>query len=175
MEEKQSHSQTFKEHELYQAIFIVNKHAKAAPMPKLLYKLKRQALQKLIEEGKALKLGLHYSDNPKNAQQQSDVIIQCGDYVFHLPPSKEDIKCLPHLGKRSLNIRNPKTHMSLTRAKAILNAYIGPTEEEAPKQDIRRRTAKTQNRSFERSYFSTQRKNEANVFTSSFLGKKMYK
>ena len=41
MEEKQTNCQTYKEHELYQAIFIVNKHAKAAPMPKLLYKLKR--------------------------------------------------------------------------------------------------------------------------------------
>ena len=175
MEEKQTNSLTYKEHELFQAIFIVNKHAKAAPMPKLLYKLKRQALQKLIEEGKALKLGLHYSDNPKNAQQQSDVIIQCGDYVFHLPPSKEDIKCLPHLGKRSLNKRNPKTHMSLTRAKAILNTYIGPLEDETPKKDVRKRTKKQNLSSFERSYFQPQRKNDANIFTSSFLGKKMYK
>ena len=174
MEEKQTNCQTYKEHELYQAIFIVNKHAKAAPMPKLLYKLKRQALQKLIEEGKALKLGLHYSDNPKNAQQQSDVIIQCGDYVFHLPPSKEDIKCLPHLGKRSLNKRNPKTHMSLTRAKAILNNYIGPIDE-APKKDVSKRTKKQNLSSFERSYFQPHRKNEASIFTSSFLSKKMYK
>jgi len=175
MEGKQTNSQTFKEYELFQAIFIVNKHAKAAPMPKLLYSLKRHALHKLIKEGKALKLGLHYSDNPKNAQQQSDVIIQCGDYVFHLPPSKEDIKCLPHLGNRAMNKRNPKTHMSLTRAKAILNSYIGPIEEATQVNNPQRRTKKDNPSVFERSYFKPKRKHDSNIFTSSFLGKKSYK
>ena len=91
-----------------QAIFIVNKHAKTALEPKNLYNLKRLALNKLLEEGQAKKLGLHFSDNPRFAAQQSDVIISCDAYVFHLPPTKEDLKNLPHLGNRSSFIRNPK-------------------------------------------------------------------
>ena len=42
---------------LSQAIFIVNRHAKTAPNPKFLYKLKFTALHKLIREGKAKKIG----------------------------------------------------------------------------------------------------------------------
>jgi precorrin-4 methylase len=38
---------------LSQAIFIVNRHAKTATNPKLLYKLKQETLKKLLEEGKA--------------------------------------------------------------------------------------------------------------------------
>ena len=106
---------------LAQAIFIVNKHAKTALEPKNLYNLKRLALNKLLQEGKAKKLGLHFSDNPRFAAQQSDVIISCDAYVFHLPPTKEDLKNLPHLGNRSSYIRNPKAVMSLSKAKQILH------------------------------------------------------
>jgi hypothetical protein len=113
---------------LAKAIFIVNKHAKAAPNPKFLYLLKRKALEKLLKEGKAKKEGLHYSRNPRNSQQQSDVLVSAGDYYFHMPPSKEDIEQLPHLGELNETYRNPKTQLSLSIAKNLLQHYVGLTE-----------------------------------------------
>ncbi len=43
-----------------QALFIVNRHAKTAPDPTYLYKLKKETMKKLIREKKAHKIGLHY-------------------------------------------------------------------------------------------------------------------
>lgn len=114
---------------LSRAIFIVNRHAKTAPNPKFLYLLKRKALAKLVAEGKAKKEGLHFSRNPKNSQQQSDVLILAGDYYFHMPPSKEDFVKLPHLGKLNQTYRNPRTNMSLSTAKKLLQNYVGIKEE----------------------------------------------
>ncbi|MBO9130365.1 YkyB family protein [Bacillus sp. 165] len=111
--------------ELSQAVFVVNRHAKAAPDPKFLYWLKKKALEKLIFEKKAQKEGLHFSRNPKFSQQQSDVLVRAGDYFFHIPPSKEDFKTLPHLGELSQTYRNPKTNMSLSLAKKLLQNYVG--------------------------------------------------
>lgn len=110
---------------LSQAVFIVNRHAKTAPNPKFLYKLKQEALKKLIEEGKAKKIGLHFSENPKNSQQQSDVLVECGNYTFHIPPTKLDFQQLPHLGKLDGRVRNPKAALSLNASKALLQAYTG--------------------------------------------------
>ena len=148
------------EQELSQAIFIINKHAKAAPMPKALYDLKKSAIQKMLKEGKAKKLGLHFSNNPKNVKQQSDVIVQCGEYFFHLPPSKEDIKSLPHLGSRDTDKRNPKTQMSLSKAKAIIYSYIGTNPNN---QNIQK--------PYKQSYVKRKTQRTSSVFTSSFLGK----
>lgn len=114
---------------LSKAIFIVNKHAKAATNPKFLYLLKRKALEKMVAEGKAKKDGLHFSRNPKNSQQQSDVLVSAGNYFFHMPPSKEDFLKLPHLGSLNLSFRNPKTRLSLSQAKQILQDYVGIKEE----------------------------------------------
>lgn len=122
---------------LSQAIFIVNRHAKTAPDPKFLYRLKHDALQKLLKEGKAKKIGLHFSNNPKFSQQQSDVLVQCGEYSFHLPPSKNDFKQLPHLGKLDENVRNPKAHISLSQAKRLLTAYTGLKPEQ--KENVHKR------------------------------------
>ncbi|CAG9619917.1 YkyB family protein [Sutcliffiella rhizosphaerae] len=108
---------------LSRAIFTVNRHAKTASDPKFLYALKRKALEKLILEGKAEKKGLHFSRNPKNSQQQSDVLVLAGEYYFHLPPSKEDFANLPHLGELNDQYRNPKANMSLTIAKNLLQRY----------------------------------------------------
>jgi hypothetical protein len=110
---------------LTQAIFSVNRHAKTAPDPKFLYLLKRKALEKLVKEGKAKKVGLHFSRNPKNSKQQSDVLISAGNYFFHMPPSKEDFEHLPHLGSLDQSYRNPKSHMSLYQAKEVLQSYVG--------------------------------------------------
>lgn len=144
-----------------QAIFIVNKHAKTAVEPKKLYTLKRLALNKLLQEKKAKKIGLHFSDNPHFSFQHSDVIVTCGDYVFHLPPTKEDLKNLPHLGNRSTSIRNPKAIMSLSKAKQILQSYVGQAKDSNSKQEKVKKTdnwGKTKQRYY-------------NPFPSSFLGK----
>lgn len=146
---------------LAQAIFIVNKHAKTALEPKNLYNLKRITLNKLLKEGKAKKLGLHFSDNPRFAAQQSDVIISCGAYVFHLPPTKEDLKSLPHLGNRSSYIRNPKAVMSLSTAKQILQSYIGQAEDINLEQKSMKKQ-ESKNKPKQRYH---------NPFPSSFLGK----
>jgi hypothetical protein len=117
---------------LSQALFIVNRHAKTAPNPKFLYKLKHESLKKLIEEGKAQKKGLHFSENPRNSKQQSDVLVECGQYTFHIPPTKSDFAELPHLGKLDGSVRNPKTTLSLNLAKSILQTYTGITEIDPP-------------------------------------------
>lgn len=127
---------------LSQAIFIVNRHAKTAINPSFLYKLKHEALKKLIDEGKAKKVGLHFSENPKNSRQQSDVLIQCGRYTFHIPPTKKDFSDLPHLGKLDSNVRNPKAVLSLNTAKAILQAYTGISELHPPASSPHHRTYK---------------------------------
>ncbi|MGM9986699.1 MAG: YkyB family protein [Bacillaceae bacterium] len=114
---------------LAQAIFTVNKHAKTAPNPSFLYKLKKMALHKLIENGLAKKEGLHFSKNPRFSKQQSDVIVKVGNYYFHMPPSKEDFTNLPHLGTLNSDYRNPKTKMSLSYAKKLLCNYTGLKEE----------------------------------------------
>jgi hypothetical protein len=118
---------------LSQAIFVVNRHAKTATNPRFLYKLKQEALKKLIMEKKATKIGLHFSGNPKNSQQQSDVLVKCGRYTFHIPPIKEDFAELPHLGKLDEHVRNPKSALSLLTAKMILQKYTGLIElEQSP-------------------------------------------
>lgn len=146
---------------LAQAIFIVNKHAKTALEPKNLYNLKRLALNKLLEEGKAKKLGLHFSDNPRFAAQQSDVIISCGAYVFHLPPTKEDLKTLPHLGNRSSYIRNPKAIMSLSIAKQLLQLYVGQATDINPQKHHSKKSDR----------WEKPKQRYSNPFPSSFLGK----
>lgn len=113
---------------LSRAIFVINKHAKAATNPKFLYDLKKKALEKMIIDGKAEKLGLHFSRNPKLSRQTSTVLISCGDYLFHLPPTKEDFQTLPHLGDLDEEQRNPKTNFSLKQAKTLLIAYTGMKE-----------------------------------------------
>lgn len=114
---------------LSQAIFTVNRHAKTATNPKFLYKLKKAAIEKMIKEGKAVKLGLHFSENPKWSQQQSDVLVKCGNYSFHIPPSKQDFGELPHLGKLDYSSRNPKCRMPLHQAKQLLLFYTGIKDE----------------------------------------------
>ncbi|CAM4048788.1 YkyB family protein [Lederbergia lenta] len=113
---------------LSQAIFAVNRHAKTALDPKFLYGLKKAALKKMILEKKAIKTGLHFSRNPKFSQQQSDVIVKCGEYTFHIPPTKEDFTNLPHLGHLDQQFRNPKSRMSLNMAKRLLQEYTGIKE-----------------------------------------------
>ncbi|MBQ0140946.1 MAG: hypothetical protein KBT36_16850 [Kurthia sp.] len=110
---------------LAQAIYSVNKHAKTALDNRFLYSLKKNALEKLISQKRAKKIGLHFVNNPRLSQQQSSVLISCADYYFHTLPEKNDFKLLPHLGHLDDSYRNPIRRMSLNRAKEILIDFVG--------------------------------------------------
>lgn len=109
---------------LARAIYTINRHAKTAPEPQHLYYIKKEAINKLLQEKRAKKMGLHFSANPKYSNQHSTLLVQVADYYFHIPPSKEDFKVLEHLGTLDENYRNPQTKMSLSQAKRIVYKYI---------------------------------------------------
>jgi hypothetical protein len=138
--EQKDTSQSLTIENLSKAIFVVNRHAKSATDPKYLYHMKKAALEKMLREGKAKKQGLHFSRNPKFSQQKSDLLVSVGEYYFHMPPSKDDFGNLPHLGELNSAYRNPKTRMSLSTAKAILQAYTGikPSLPQAPRHTNRK-------------------------------------
>lgn len=124
-----------------QAIYSVNKHAKTALDNRFLYSLKKNALEKLISQKHAEKVGLHFVRSPKRSQQQSSVLISCADYFFHTIPEKNDFKVLPHLGHLDDTYRNPIRRMGLNRAKEILIDFLGPEEKKknnyvAPKKQL---------------------------------------
>jgi hypothetical protein len=110
--------------EIAKAIYTVNRHAKTAPEPQHLYHIKKEAINRLLREKRAQKIGLHFSDHPKLSNQHSTSLIKVDEYYFHIPPSKEDFKELEHLGTLDHSYRNPKTKMSLSQAKRIIYRYI---------------------------------------------------
>lgn len=110
--------------ELAQCLYKVNSNAKTATKPYELYELKKNVIRKLLNEGLAEKVGIHFSRNPKNSQQSSDLCVRVGSYYFHLRPEKQDFKDLPHLGELTPNYRNQKVYMPLSRAKNLLFNYL---------------------------------------------------
>jgi len=121
--------------QIYEAICVVNKHAKTAILPKQLYTLKKLAIAQLLQENKAEKIGLHYTNNQKNNQQFSVTLVKCGNFYFHIPATKEDFQNLEHLGRSNVIGSNPKVPMSLHHAKKILIHYTNYTEpQEKPKK-----------------------------------------
>ncbi|MEI3611045.1 YkyB family protein [Pseudogracilibacillus sp. SO30301A] len=110
--------------EIAKAIYTINRHAKAAPEPQHLYMIKKQAIEQLLKEKKAEKLGLHFSNNPKYSNQHSTLLVKVANYYFHVPPTKEDFKNLTHLGSLDNDFRNPRTKMSLSYAKKVIYQYI---------------------------------------------------
>lgn len=126
---------------LAQAVFTINRHAKTAPNPKHLYQIKKETINKLLEEKKARKVGLHFSNHPKLSNQHSTLLVQIDDYFFHVPPSKEDFKMLEHLGSLDENYRNPQTKMSLSLAKKIVYQYIDWKPEKKPQTRQQRYTS----------------------------------
>lgn len=119
--------------ELARAIFIVNRHAKTALEPQHLYEIKKLAIEQLLKENLAEKIGLHFSNNPKYSNQHSTLLIKVSNYYFHLPPTKEDFNELEHLGALDENFRNPRTQMALSHAKRIIYHYINWQEPKAKK------------------------------------------
>lgn len=120
--------------EIAEALFVVNRHAKTAPSPKYLYELKKHAIEKLLMENRAKKIGLHFSDHPKLSRQHSTLLVQVDNYYFHVPPAKKDFQDFKHLGNVDKNFRNPKTRLSLSHAKRILAGFLNwkPNEEDSP-------------------------------------------
>lgn len=111
--------------QLAEAIYTINRHAKTAPEPKQLYTLKKEALNKLIRENRAVKKGLHFSDHPKYSNQHSTLLIQIDEFYFHIPPTKKDFKNLKHLGTLDHSYRNPQIKMPLSKAKNMIYSYLG--------------------------------------------------
>lgn len=138
MHTSQKCDSNFSVDELAKALFIVNRHAKTAPNSKFLYTLKHETIKKMLREGKAKKIGLHFSRNPKFSQQQLDVLISCGKYYFHIPPTKEDTQNLKNLGKLDDHVRNPKTIFPLKEAKRLLQAYTGIRKPETSKKNYQK-------------------------------------
>ncbi|TWT04801.1 YkyB family protein [Planomicrobium sp. CPCC 101079] len=122
------------EADIAQAIFTVNRHAKTAPDNQYLYALKKEALMAMILQGRAKKIGLHFSKNPRKSQQQSSVLVKCGEYYFHMLPKKEDFEQLDHLGHLDESYRNPPSRMNLKVAKEILSELTGlqPEKKKSP-------------------------------------------
>lgn len=110
--------------EIAKAIFTINRHAKTAPEPQHLYHIKKEAIDRLLAENRAKKVGLHFSNHPKLSNQHSTILISVGDYYFHILPEKQDFEELDHLGALDENYRNPRTKMSLSHAKKIIYQYI---------------------------------------------------
>lgn len=148
------------------AIYTVNRHAKAALTPKYLYFLKRHALQKMLNEGHAEKVGIHQIFESNFKKQNSAVLVKVSTtshiFFFHLPMTKEN-DSLPNLGALDQNFRNPQIRMSLSNAKTILQQYldISPEENHHQRQQHRSQSFPSQERK--------QVKYERSVFPSSYL------
>lgn len=139
------------------AIYTVNRHAKTAPDNKNLYFLKKAALEKLIRSGDAVKIGLHFSENPKYSKQHSTTLVECKDFLFHMIPEKEDFKSLPHLGHQNHTSRNPQERMGLQTARNLLRKFVG----ESP------RNVRPQKRMIQKEY--KRKVNNTTSFRSSYL------
>lgn len=139
------------------AIYTVNRHAKTAPDNKSLYYLKKAALEKLIRSGDAVKIGLHFSENPKYSKQHSTALVECKDFLFHMIPEKEDFKSLPHLGHQNHTSRNPQERMGLHTARTLLRNFVG----ESP------RNVRPQKRVIQKEY--KRKINNTTSFRSSYL------
>lgn len=113
--------------ELTHALYVINRNLKTITdreRKRYLYNLKRNVLLKLVSEGRARKVGIHFSPNPKFSKQANDILIEVGDYAFHIPPTKEDFKTLPHLGTRDTERRNPKVYYPFKKAIRLLEDYM---------------------------------------------------
>lgn len=137
--------------DLAEALYSINRHAKTAPEPQHLYYIKKETINQLLDEKRATKVGLHFSDHPKFSNQHSTLLIKVDNYFFHIPPSKEDFKELKHLGSLNQDYRNPQSKMSLSQAKRVVYRYIDW-------KPVKQRPVK-------------QKKNTSAYFTPSSLGK----
>lgn len=134
------------------AIYTINRHAKTATDNKELYRLKKTAIQQLIEEGHAQKVGLHFTDHPKLSKQHSTLLVRCGEFLFHTLPEKEDFDTVPHLGRRDVSRRNPQQRMNLKTAKEIIYKYTQTSPPLKPKKAMRKTSNPKHQQGFRSSY-----------------------
>lgn len=121
------------------ALFVVNRHAKTSPAPQKLYQLKTAVIEKLLQEGKATKVGLQQSPNPSKFHKQvSNTLVKVGDYGFHILATREDMQTLPHLGGWSEEFRNPSDSFSLRQAIHLLEGYLGRDKEKRSKRNFKK-------------------------------------
>ena len=128
-------SRDYKTNEIAQAIYVINRRAKVIPDSSALYSLKHAAIKKLISEQRATKLCIHRFKrvhqfhsilNSKIDIHTIFTLVSCGEYIFHYPAEKQDIKDLQYKQK-IVNIRNPRSEMSYSSAKHILLQYLSVT------------------------------------------------
>ena len=142
-------------YEIGEAIYTVNRHVKTATNRKPLYTLKKEAIDQLLQDGFAKKVGLQYVPRPKNSQQFSTLLIAVGPFLFHTKPTKQDFKQLPHLGDLDRTHRNPKVRLNLTTAKKRLYRYLGrpiQTSQKRKHQHSTRRKRQRRRQIFPSSY-----------------------
>src|SRR5699024_8066149 len=109
---------------LARALYSVKRHAKVATKPQHLYAIKKLTIDKLLQENQASKIGVHFSNIPKESNQHATLLIKVSNYYFHIPQQIQDFKLLKHLGNLDDEYRNPQRRMSLSQAKKIIYNYI---------------------------------------------------
>src|SRR5699024_3934811 len=109
---------------LARALYSVNRNAKVATKPQHLYTIKKLTIDKLLQENKASKIGLHFSNNPKESNQHSTLLIKVSSYYLHIAANKQKFELIKHLRNLHYEYRNPQSRMSLSHAKKIIYKYI---------------------------------------------------
>src|SRR5699024_10188759 len=100
------------------------RHAKVATKPQHLYTIKKLTIDKLLQENKASKIGLHFSNNPKESNQHSTLLIKVSSYYFHIPPKKQDFNLLKHLANSDDEYRSCQSLITLSQTKKIIYTDI---------------------------------------------------
>lgn len=118
--------------EIAQAIYVVNRRAKIVPDASMLYALKHEAIKKLVTEQRATRLCVHRFKRVRQLHSIRDAkvdintiftLVSCGDYIFHYPAERQDIKDLL-FQQKIIGIRNPRSQMNYSTAKRLLIEYL---------------------------------------------------
>lgn len=126
------HSRIFTTDEIAQAIYVVNCRAKIVPDASMLYSLKHEAIKKLVSEKRATRLCVHRFKRVHQFHSIRDVkvdintiftLVSCGEYIFHYPAERQDLKDLL-FKEKIIGIRNPRSEMSYSTAKRLLLQYL---------------------------------------------------
>lgn len=132
MNKSDNQSRDFNTNEIAQAIYVINRRAKVAPDSSALYSLKHAAIKKLLSEQRATKLCIHRFKrvhqfhsilDSKVDVQTTFILVSCGEYIFHYPAEKQDLKDLQYK-KKIVSIRNPHSELRYSSAKRILLQYL---------------------------------------------------
>ncbi|MGN7299088.1 YkyB family protein [Ferdinandcohnia sp. SAFN-114] len=109
--------------EVAQAIHIINRYAKLSVQTQHLYRIKKEALELLLQTGHAKKVGLDVYKDPRNGRKRTFVSVKVENFYFHISPTKNDYKKLQYL-KKEEKPHNPLVKMDLSVAKHILMTYL---------------------------------------------------